>query len=224
MRKVLNIPVHKKLSDDIKKQIDDGQYKNGDLLPSENELSIAYNTSRTTVRLALIELSNIGYIRRHQGKGSIGVTAGVGSLSLQTVILEKPTKQPWPPNLFYKLSDKEISFGCIHFSRLRYIDNVPILYEQTFITDLNLPRFTSRNLENVSFLKLLSEQYQVEVTGGEQKIWAIAAGKKIGELLKLKALSPIVHLKRKLRTNVTDLNIYSWLYCNTENYYLDDYF
>ncbi|MEJ0105556.1 MAG: GntR family transcriptional regulator [Bacteroidota bacterium] len=237
MEKEESTPLYKKLIDDLKKEMDEGKYKPGDLLPSENELCKTYNTTRPTVRQALATLTNMRYIVRQHGKGSIvsepgrglgilsvsGVTAGVGDQNLKTVILQKPVRQDWPVELVHDMSSDEQRAGCFFFSRLRYINNVPILFEETFITNSHLPRFTSRNLENRSFLKILSEHYQVEVTGGEQKIWAMAAGKK-SKLLKLSPESPIVHMKRKLKTNIRGLNIYSWLYCNTENYYLDDFF
>lgn len=238
MRQEETTPLYKKLIEDLRKLIDDGKYKKGELLPSENDLCKTYHTTRPTVRQALAGLTNLGYIVRQQGKGSIvsepkrglgilsvsGVTAGVGDQNLKTLILEKPTKQSWPHILLQELTDEEKQAGCIYFTRVRYINNVPVLYEETFITDINLPRFTSRNLENRSFLKILNEQYQIEVVGGEQKIWAITAGKTIGKLLKLRMDSPIVHMKRKLKTNMKDLNIYSWLFCNTENHFLHDFF
>lgn len=238
MKKSDSTPIYRKLIDDLKKLIEEGKYKEGELLPSENELCKVYHTTRPTVRQALSELTNVGYIVRQQGKGSIvatpkrglgilsvsGVTAGVGDQNLKTVILEKPTKQNWPAELMHQLVYEEQIAGCIFFSRLRYINNVPILFEETFLTDIDLPRFTSRNLENRSFLKILYEYYKVEVVGGKQKIWAVAADKNKSRLLKLKPGSPIVHMQRKLETNVKNLNIYSWLYCNTENHYLDDYF
>lgn len=238
MQKTDSTPLYRKLLEDLKKLIENGKYKQGELLPSENELCKSYDTTRPTVRQALSELTNMGYIVRQQGKGSIvaeprrglgilsvsGVTAGVGDHNLKTVILGKPVKQGWPSELLHQLSFEELSAGCIFFTRLRYIHDAPVLYEETFLTDLNLPRFTSRSLENRSFLKVLNEYYNVEVVGGEQKIWAIAADKNQSRLLKVRQGSPIVHMKRKLKTNVKDLNIYSWLYCNTENYYLDDYF
>ncbi len=238
MRKKESIPLYKKLIEDLRKAIDIGEYKQGELLPSENDLCKTYRTTRSTVRLALTGLTNLGYIVRQQGKGSIvsepkrglgilsvsGVTAGVGDRSLKTVILEKPIKQVWPQILLTELTDEEKQAGCIYFSRLRYINNVSVLYEETFISNIQLPRFTKRNLENMSFLKILKEEYQIEVVGGEQKIWAISAGKTISKLLKLRVDSPIVHMKRKLKTNKKDLNIYSWLFCNTQNHFLHDFF
>lgn len=241
MRRKDTTPLYKKLIDDLRKAIDDGKYRKGELLPSENDLCETYHTTRPTVRQALAGLTNLGYIVRQQGKGSIvsepkraqrglgilsvsGVTAGIGDDSLKTLIHKNPTKQSWPLILLQDITDGEKKAGCIYFSRVRYINNVPVLYEETFITDIHLPRFTNRNLENKSFLKILLEQYQLEVLGGEQKIWGITAGKKISKLLKLRMDSPIVHMKRKLKTNKKDLNIYSWLYCNTENHFLQHFF
>jgi len=238
MQKTEVTPLYRKLMEDLRKLIEDGKYKKGELLPSENELCKTYNTTRPTVRQALSELTNMGYIVRQQGKGSLvsepkrglgilsvsGVTTGVGNQDLQTNILIKPVRQAWPGDFPHLLSYEEKTAGCIFFSRLRFINKEPVLYEETFLTDLYLPRFTSRNLENRSFLKVLNEHYNIHVVGGEQKIWAIAADKHRARLLKINQQAPIVHMKRKLYTNKKNLNIYSWLYCNTENYYLDDYF
>lgn len=238
MKKKETTPLYRKLIEDLRKSINDGEYKIGELLPSENDLCKTYHTTRPTVRQALAGLANMGYIVKQQGKGSIvsepkrglgilsvsGVTAGVGFQSLKTVILQKPIKQDWPEILVNDLTKEEATAGCIYFTRVRFLNDIPVLFEETFITDIHLPRFTSRNLENRSFLKILNEHYQVEVIGGEQKIWAIAAGKTIGKLLKLHKEHPIAHMKRKLKTNVKNLNIYSWLYCNTEDHFLQDFF
>lgn len=232
------IPLYKKLMEDLRELIDSGQYHLGDLLPSENELCKTYHTTRPTVRQALIELTGMGYIIRQQGKGSIvseprkalgilsisGVTAGVSNQQLKTVILEKPIKMKWPIHFFHELSEAEKAAGCIFFTRLRYINGSPVLFEETFITNNHLPRFTARNLENKSLFKTLQDHYGVKIKEGEQKIWAISTDETMGELLHLKTGSPILHLKRKLKTNFKDLNIYSWLYSNTEEYYLQDYF
>ncbi|MEO8405628.1 MAG: GntR family transcriptional regulator [Chitinophagaceae bacterium] len=238
MKKGNTVAIYKRLIEDLKKLIDDGKYLKGELLPSENDLCKTYHTTRATVRLALTGLTNMGYIIRRQGKGSVvsdskrglgilsvsGVTANIGDQKLITIILTKPQKQKWPEGLMHELSDEEKAVSCLYFKRLRYINDVPVLFEETFISNINLPRFTLRNLENRSFLKILSSEYQVEVEGGEQKIWAIAADKTQSKLLKLPLDSPIVHMKRKLKTNIRDLNIYSWLYCNTENHFLHDFF
>nr|WP_068888387.1 GntR family transcriptional regulator [Pedobacter panaciterrae] len=231
-------PLYKKVTNDLRSQIEKGVYQTGELLPSENELCKTYNTTRVTVRQALSVLTNLGYITRRHGKGSIvtepktglgilslsGVTAGIGNQSLATSILQKPVKQDWPLDFFFPVSEGELKHNCIYFTRLRCINNVPVLYEETYITNTNLPRFISKELENLSLFKILKESYNIEIKEGEQKIWAILGDKNISDLLNIKKSHPIVHMKRKLKTNIQDLNIYSSVYCNTQEHFLQDYF
>jgi len=231
-------PLYKKVFDDLKLLIDSGKYQKGALLPSENELCKTYNTTRVTIRQALSGLMTIGYITRHHGKGSIvsepknglgilsisGVTEGVGNQTLTTQILQKPVKQKWPADFFYELNEEALNHGCIFFTRLRHINDIPVLYEETYISNINLPKFTSKKLDNASLFKTLKTFYDIEVREGEQKIWAIHGDKKISSLLNIKINHPIVHMKRRLQTNIKDLNIFSSVYCNTAEYFLQDYF
>jgi GntR family transcriptional regulator/GntR family frlABCD operon transcriptional regulator len=55
-------------------------------------------------------------------------------------------------------------------------------------------------------------------------MWAIPPDKKIKKILNIKGATPVIHLKRKIQTNIKDLNLYSFIYCNTEEYYLQDFF
>ncbi len=238
MGKNLQTPLYKALFNDLKKQIDAGQYKVGELIPSENDLCKEYGTTRPTVRQALNELIKLGYINRIHGKGSIvsepknglgilsikGSTAGVGKNNLTTRIVEKSVKKPWPAHFPYELNETQQQAGCIYFSRLRYVNDLPTLYEETYITDINLPRFISHNLEKNSLFETLQKYHNIEIKEGEQKIWAISAEKEIAKILGLKKNLPILHMKRSLMTNNKDLIIYSFLYCNTEEYYIQDYF
>ncbi|MFZ4261532.1 GntR family transcriptional regulator [Sphingobacterium sp. HJSM2_6] len=238
MGKNQHTPLYKALFNNLKKQIDAGHYKIGELLPSENELCKEYGTTRPTVRQALSELIKLGYINRKHGKGSIvsepknglgilsikGSTAGVGKNNFMTKILEKSVKMAWPENFPYELNDVQKQAGCIYFSRLRYVNNAPTVYEETYITDIDLPRFVSHNLEKNSLFETLTKYHNIEIKEGEQKIWAISASQKISKILTLKKNLPVLHMKRSLKTNHNDVIIYSFLYCNTEEYFIQDYF
>ncbi|EST89492.1 trehalose operon repressor [Vagococcus lutrae] len=61
---------------DLEEKIRQGIYQEGDLLPSENELTKTYDVSRETVRKALNLLLEHGYIQKQQGKGSIVLPTG----------------------------------------------------------------------------------------------------------------------------------------------------
>ena len=54
---------------DLKEKIESGDYAYQDLLPSENTMVSIYNCSRNTIRRALSELTEQGYVQPLHGKG-----------------------------------------------------------------------------------------------------------------------------------------------------------
>jgi GntR family transcriptional regulator/GntR family frlABCD operon transcriptional regulator len=232
------LPQHHRLYELLRKHITQSLYPEGSLLPSENELCAIHKVTRPTVRQALSRLVNEGYIKKHQGKGSIvrplpkgigilsiqGTTTGVGKHNLETRLIQKPILARWPEEFMFELSEAELESGCLLLERRRIVDNEPILYEISYIPNINLPRFLHRSFENNSLFDILRSHYQMEVLGGEQKIRAISASKKISKFLNINAGDPVLHLQRKLETNRIGFFFYSSIYCDTHNFYLEGTF
>lgn len=229
-----DIPHYRRVYEILRKHITDGVYKEGDLLPSENELCSIHGITRPTVRQALEALVRDGFIRKHKGKGSIvnpipkgigilsvsGTTTALSGRNLETRILVKPTIQQWDKHFMFPLSEVELESGCIFLARLRLIDNQPLFYDVTYIPNINMPRFTSRTFENRSLFDTLRKFYQIDVTGGEQKLKAIPASEKISRYLQVQPGHPILHLERKINTSRPGFSFYSSLYCNTSEHAL----
>ena len=66
------------------KKIESGELKDGERLPTEEELCLLFDASRTTVRNALKELAYRGYIVKKHSKGSF-VRSGEASMSLDSL-------------------------------------------------------------------------------------------------------------------------------------------
>jgi len=124
----------------------------------------------------------------------------------------------WPGDFMFPLTDLEKESGCIYMERVRFLDDIPIFYDISFIANINLPRITSRQFENKSLFQILRDNYRVEIKGGDQRIKAILATAKISRLLKLKKEQPVLHLERKMETSIHGLFLYSSIFCNTEKY------
>ncbi len=226
------IPQHKRLYEILRRHIIEGIYNEGDLLPSENELCRLHGVTRPTVRQALSNLANDGYISRHQGKGSIvhhlpreigilsvaGTTSALGYRNLKTRIIVKPVIVPWGDDFMFPLTGLEKESGCLYMERLRLLDDFPIFYDISYIANINLPRITSRKFENRSLFRILRDHYQIEIKGGEQRIKAIPASQKISRYLQLSTGEPVLHLERKMETNNPELFLYSSIFCNTKKY------
>jgi GntR family transcriptional regulator/GntR family frlABCD operon transcriptional regulator len=218
----------------LRKQIVEGVYKSGDLLPSENNLCAQYRITRPTVRHALDNMLNEGMIRKHKGKGSIvngppigigilsisGTTSALGKHNLRTRILSKPVIAHWPGSFMFQLSEEFRQSGCIYLERLRLVNDVPVFYDLNYLPNINLPRFCNRRFEDQSLFDILRRAFQIEVKSGEQRIRAIRADEKIHEYLNVPAGHPILNLQRKLMTNRPGFYFFSSIYCNTEEHAL----
>jgi DNA-binding GntR family transcriptional regulator len=70
INKYSDIPLYCQLKNLIIKKIEKGEYPEDSKIPSEQELCEVYNISRPTVRQAVTELTNNGYLFKEKGKGT----------------------------------------------------------------------------------------------------------------------------------------------------------
>lgn len=65
----MSIPLHVSISEELRRQIQSGDYQPGEKLPSEHQLMDAFEVSRITVRQAIANLVNQGLAKTQRGKG-----------------------------------------------------------------------------------------------------------------------------------------------------------
>lgn len=234
MEQTKALPLHKQVYEIIRRHITEGVYREGDILPSENDLCRTHQSTRPTIRKALDRLMNEGYISKQQGRGSIvkglpkgvgilsltGTTSAIGQENLQTLMIFGPEIRKWSDAFTFPLSDYEKEMGCIYFERLRLVNGKPVFYDITMIPNINMPRFSSRTFENKSLFDILRRHYQIEVKGGEQKILAITPDDKLQKHLNIRPGQPVAQLNRRIETNRMGFYIYSQVFCNTSEYAL----
>lgn len=227
-----SMPQYKRLYEVLRKHILSGLYEEGSLLPSENELCALHGLTRPTVRQALENLVRDGLIEKRQGKGSLvrkpplnigilsieGTTSAVGNKYLQTVVLQKPVVKPWSDDFPFELTSHEIESGAVYLERLRKVDQKPVFYDINFLPNINLPRFTSRSLENRSLFETLRTHYQIQVLGGEQRLKALMAPSHIASIIEVGNGDPVLYMERKLHTNRPGFHIYSIIWFNSKNH------
>ena len=64
------VPLYHQVKVAILREIEAGRWAPGDQLPTENKLIEQFRVSKITVRQALADLAQMGYIRREQGRGT----------------------------------------------------------------------------------------------------------------------------------------------------------
>ena len=136
-----NKPLYLQIKETILQQIHQKELTPGDKLLSEAQFQKRFNVSRITVRKAIYELVEEGYLTRLQGKGTFVKNrqqAQQQSLSLTQLCLEQGKKltsdvlslQELPvPAEFSNLFNSET---VLSVQRLRKINGVPIMLENNF--------------------------------------------------------------------------------------------
>lgn len=242
------VPHYQSLYEILRQDIARGVFKTGDLLPSEKVLQNQYRLTQPTVRQALSLLVQEGYIRKHQGKGSVvqSLPIGLGVTSIKThstasddkpqlgadpvaefittTILTKPSLRAFPDEFLFLPTEEDIKAGFYFFERLRSVNNVPVFYEKLVLPNRYLPNFPRQRLENRSFFDLLRTKYGLVVTGGEQKIQALAADSFVARQLSIEKGSPVLRLEKRIDTNKSDFSFFSLLFALTDTYLLQGRF
>ncbi|NPV42594.1 MAG: GntR family transcriptional regulator [Firmicutes bacterium] len=110
------VPLYIQLQRLLKEDIVTGKYKEGDMIPSETQLSAKYNITRTTVRKAISNLVNEGLLHQVQGKGTF-------------VCLKQVKYNMWNFGGFtdYLKSRNETPYSKVLESKVTEIDGKPYL-------------------------------------------------------------------------------------------------
>lgn len=134
---------------DLKQKIENGEYPYQELLPSENTMVDIYSSSRNTIRRAVLELAEQGYVQSLHGKGVRVIYQPVDQADFTLGGIES-FKESAERN-HRKTSTKVIQFteitadarvsantGFALGSELYYIQRVRYLEDKALILDINM--------------------------------------------------------------------------------------
>ncbi len=179
------IPLYHQLAEEIKNNIDSGVWGPHSIIPSESELCKKYSVSRGTVRQALSQLVQHGFLNRKQGKGTFvsepktterlnifhstdqDITGkGIKPFSkiLQNEIIEP---NPSITNIL-KLKTGEKVYKIIG---VKIYESIPMTLETTYLTERFFPdldKIEKNKLETVPLYDIMSEMYHLKITGLEE--------------------------------------------------------
>jgi len=140
------IPYYQQLYTILRGKISRGEWKPGDLIPTENELIEIYQVSRSTVRQVLDMLVNEGLVYRERGRGSFIAHPTVEQTMTRIVSFTEDMRQrgfePGTRVLSARLvpASKEIgerlqvpigeTLACLE--RLRLADSEPMSIEESY--------------------------------------------------------------------------------------------
>jgi GntR family transcriptional regulator len=226
-------PAYFQLQKKLLKEIEDGRWSPGQSIPPERALAESHQLSVGTVKKAILNLVNEGYLYRIQGKGTFvaGMSLQPESLryyrfledfsdeeaELQIKLLGlKIIKGTEPVNLSLNLRMNQSLF---EITRLFYFNAQPLVYCVSYLPhkmfeDLaNLPR---QKFENIPLYIALEEIYGLPTISNRELVSAIAADSATAGKLGIKKGSSVLLIEMLSYTYKQTPYEYRKSYCLTD--------
>lgn len=201
------------ICDKIKNKIQQGIYRPDTPLPPENTLADEYQVSRITIRNALRNLIEDGYVVTIPGKGNyvLSKTNDKFTLSLKP---ENVLKTPYNRvellgseiikptiELVYHLRVEPDS-RIVLINWLLYQDNLPLIYDTQFIPYFpGITLWSDDDFQYTSFSEIVSQRSQFYNTKERVRIEAKNADEPTAEKLKIPEDTPVMMITQNIIDN-----------------------
>lgn len=203
-------PLYDQLVDILTEKIEQ-EYRPGDLMPSERELSERYGLSRTTVRLALQELERLGMVVRQHGRGTFVAdrSAQATNLSQQYSFTEQMRSMGRVPETtlleFSEIdADKQLAerMGVrlgdrlFKLKRLRSADGIPMMVEKSYLPVRKFLTLKRPLLDSMPLYEIVETVYHEKIRLAEEEFFASVARSADAHLLGIAEGDPVLDLVR----------------------------
>ncbi|GGI43184.1 trehalose operon repressor [Mammaliicoccus stepanovicii] len=175
-----------KIYQSICEKIINGEYAHLQQLPSENELTKLYSTSRETVRKALNLLQEKGYIQKLRGKGSVVIYEGIIQFPISEMISFQEINQrlgldyKTTVEVFEVIKAEEVPIvkhaldlnedeKLWHVIRTRKKDNKVHIMDEDYFICKQVPKLT-REIVARSIYQYIEQEMNVEISYSNKSI------------------------------------------------------
>jgi GntR family transcriptional regulator len=210
LNRALPIPLYHQVKTAILREIEAGRWKPDDRLPTENDWMARFRVSKITVRQALHELADLGYIRREQGRGTFvqrppldegprdltSFTAEMRShgLTARSRVLEHGVV-PAPLEVASALTIAPDA-PVFRLRRLRLADDAPMGLQTAFIAMALVPGIDRLSFADASLYQVLAHRYSLHPAGARETHQAVLVTPDDALLLRVAAGSPALAAER----------------------------
>lgn len=227
-------PLYQQIRALITRSLESGEWKPGDIIPSESDLAERFGVSQGTVRKAIDELANENLLVRRQGKGTFVATHDdprsffrflrLASNDGELLRLESIPLECWRakagPDVARTLS-LEPSAPIIIVRRLMRFGSEPAVFDEIYLpgelfSDLTLDVLKSGGM---SLYSLFESRYSVRIVRAEERLRAVPADRVSAELLQVAEGCPLQLVERV--TFTYDNKPVEWRrgFYSTQNFY-----
>lgn len=204
------LPAYRRIQNAIRKKIEDGRLKPGELVDSERELARVHGVSLMTARHALAELQREGLVERHRGSGTYVAPPKIEfnkltsfteqmagrSMTAQSRVLHLSTIQG-EQDVSARLS-LPATTRLLYIERLREAGGEPFALETSYLSSETYGRITRSQLERGSLFILLEKDFETRIAYADEDVDATVADPKTAALLRVPQGSPLLRIRQTI--------------------------
>jgi GntR family transcriptional regulator len=204
------VPLYHQLKAALLRDIEAGCWRPGDRLPTEDALIERFQVSKITVRQALRDLAQLGYIRREQGRGTFvqgppleegprelksftGEMRGHGFLATSRVL--EQGLLPAPADIAGRLALADDA-PVFRLRRLRLADGEPMGLQTAYISAALVPGIERLSFAGASLYEVLASRFSLYASAARETHQAVLVSEDVAPLLRVPAGSPALAAER----------------------------
>jgi GntR family transcriptional regulator len=201
-------PAYRRIQGAIRKRIEVGKLKPGDLVDSERELARLHSVSLMTARHALADLAREGVVERRHGAGTFVAPPKVHFNKLLSYTEQMSSLGLTVRSRIVSSSvvsgEHEIAarLGLSHSSKLIKVERVrsagdePVALEACYLSDAEYHSLLDTPLEKTSLFSALERGRGVELAYADEEIDATDAENRTAELLAISRGTPLLRIRQ----------------------------
>lgn len=208
------LPVYYQIKETVKGWIINKEFNLGEKIPSENELAEKFNVSRLTVRQAISQLTQEGFLNRKRGKGtfvaanenlinSFGLEFSgfmddlffyqISQIQIKSVTINRVVPSKTIRNKL-ELSNEEKE--VVQIKRVRFLRNRLFTYTINYLPIEIGMQINEKDLYKKPILQILEQDLKIRFTEAFQMVEASFADQEVAEKLNILSGSPILFVER----------------------------
>ena len=204
-------PLYQQIKALITQSLQSGEWKPGELIPSEVELAVRFKVSQGTVRKAIDELAAENLVMRRQGKGTFVSTHHEARAHFRFLRLVPDEGVPhYPESKFIevkrvrapadvaRLMDLKSGDAVIFIKRVQYFDGVPTIVEELWLPGLIFKGLTAERLVEYKgpMYGLFETEFGTRMIRASEQIRAVCADAGAAQLLTIDLGTPLLSSER----------------------------
>ncbi len=213
--KTYNSPNYRPLYDQIKvlltQSLIGGEWRPGEMIPSEIDLAARYKVSQGTVRKAIDSLAGENILIRRQGKGTFVATHNEEGIKLRFLRLTAvdghkealqneliSCSKTKADNRLAKILELKAGAALIDVKRLLTFSGRPLIYDHIIVPAAPFKGLNSTRIEenNGSMYGMYETEYGIRMIRAEERLIAVAATGEVAKALNLKLGTPLLSIER----------------------------